>query len=206
MSEFDYHDTINSENYEKYFEKVCQLLKPNSVIVIDNASYHSRNDVNYSLSKWKKAQFQDWLTQHNIPFNSDDLRAELCLLCKRHRVDKTSKVIDNIAKKYGHEILRLPPYHCELNAIELIWADEKNYVARENKELTLNHVEELFRKGRAEISSTIFKNCVEHVKHVDESYWKTDRIVDAKLDKLEIALDVNDNDESEFSESDEKDD
>ena len=149
MSEFDYHDTINSENYEKYFEKVCQLLKPNSVIVIDNASYHSRNDVNYPLSKWKKAQFQDWLTKHNIPFNSDDLRAELWLLCKRHRVDKTSKVIDNIAKKYGYEILRLPPYHCELNAIELIWADEENYVARENKELTLNHVEELFRKRRA---------------------------------------------------------
>ena len=117
MSKFDYHDTINSENYEKYFEKVCQLLKPNSVIVTDNASYHSRNDVNYPFSKWKKAQFQDWLTQHNIPFNSDDLRAELWLLCKRHRVDKTSKVIDNIAKKYGHEILRLPPYHCELNAI-----------------------------------------------------------------------------------------
>ena len=39
MSEFDYHDTINSENYEKCFEKVCQFLKPNSVIVIDNASY-----------------------------------------------------------------------------------------------------------------------------------------------------------------------
>ena len=32
------------------------------------------------------------------------------------------------------EVLHLPPYHCELNAIELIWADEKNFVARENKE------------------------------------------------------------------------
>ena len=31
------------------------------------------------------------------------------------------------------------------------------------------------------------------------------RIVDAKSDKLEIALDVNDNDKSEFNESDEKD-
>ena len=37
---------------------------------------------------------------------------------------------------------------------------------------------------------------------VEESYWKTHRIVDAEL---EIALDVNDNDKSEFSESDEKD-
>ena len=35
--------------------------------------------------------------------------------------------------------------------------------------------------------------------------WKTHRTVDAELDKLEIALDVNDNDKSEFSESDEND-
>ena len=40
---------------------------------------------------------------------------------------------------------------------------------------------------------------------VEELYWKTDRFVDAKLDKLEIALDVNDNVKSEFNESDEKD-
>ena len=40
---------------------------------------------------------------------------------------------------------------------------------------------------------------------VEEPYWKTHRIVDAELDKSEIALDVNDNDKSEFSESDEKD-
>ena len=37
---------------------------------------------------------------------------------------------------------------------------------------------------------------------VEKPYWKTHRIVDAELDKLEIALDVNDNDKSEFSESD----
>ena len=43
------------------------------------------------------------------------------------------------------------------------------------------------------------------VLFVEESYWKTHRFVDAKLDKLEIALDVNDNDESEFTELDEKD-
>ena len=112
MSEFDYHNTINSENYEKYFEKVCQLLKPNSVIVIDNASYHSRNDVSYPLSKWKKAQFQDWLTQHNIPFNSDDLKAELWLLCKRH--PKLSTTLQrNMAMKfyvYHHIIANLMPY------------------------------------------------------------------------------------------------
>ena len=29
MTDFDYHDTINMEKYEKYFETVCKLLKPN---------------------------------------------------------------------------------------------------------------------------------------------------------------------------------
>ena len=52
---------------------------------------------------------------------------------------------------------------------------------------------------------TRFDRAEGKVFFVQEPYWKMHRIVDAKLDKLEIALDVNDNDKSEFSESDEKD-
>ena len=37
----------------------------------------------------------------------------------------------------------------------------------------------------------------ERYSFVEEPYWKTHRIVDAELDKLEIALDVNDNGKSE---------
>ena len=37
MHDFDSDDTINPESYEKYFENICKLLKPNSVIIIDNA-------------------------------------------------------------------------------------------------------------------------------------------------------------------------
>ena len=98
----------------------------------------------------EKSQFQDWLKDHKIPFRPDALRTELWMLCKIHRATNTSKVIDNIAIRYGHEVLRLPPYHCDFNAIELIWADEKNFVARENKEMTLESVKKtiLQAKGR----------------------------------------------------------
>ena len=51
MHDFDCHDTINTESYEKYFENICKLLKPNSVIIIDNASYHSRNAEDFPVSK-----------------------------------------------------------------------------------------------------------------------------------------------------------
>ena len=79
-------------------------------------------------------------------------------------MDKASKVIDNIAKKYGHKVIRLPPYHCDLNAIELIWADEKNYVACENRKMTLKSVEVLFRERRSQINAEKCKKCIKHVK------------------------------------------
>ena len=122
-----------------------RLLWVDSVIINDNASYHSRNAEDSPVSKLRKAQFQSWLTENKIPFKLDALRSELCTLCKKYRMDKTSKVIDNIAKKYGHEVIWLPPY-CDLNATELIWADEKNYVARENREMTRKSVEALFQE------------------------------------------------------------
>ena len=107
---------------------------------------------------------------------------------QKHRDEKISKVVENIAKKYGHEVLRLPPYHCELNAIELIWADEKNFVARENEELTIESVENLFRKKREEINSEVCKNCIKHVRRVEEKYWETDRIIDEKVNRFIISV------------------
>ena len=54
ITDFDYHYAINAERYEKYFETVCKLLKPNSVITIDNASYRLRNVDKFSSLKMEK--------------------------------------------------------------------------------------------------------------------------------------------------------
>ena len=42
------------------------------------------------------------------------------------------------------------------------------------------------------------QECIEHVKKVELSYWETDyRIIDQKMDKLEITLNTNE-DESDI--------
>ena len=42
--EEDYHDSMDGESYKCYFEKsICQNIPKLSVIVIDNAPYHSKN-------------------------------------------------------------------------------------------------------------------------------------------------------------------
>ena len=197
MEDFDYHESMNTENYEKYFEKVCSLLKPNSLIVIHNASYHSQNSEDYPISKWRKAQFQKWLSENNISFSPDALRSELWILCRRHLVEKTSKIVEEITKKYGHEVLRLPPYHCELNAVELIRGVEKNHVACENKSMTIEGVKKLFRKRRGEINKEICWNCIQHVHSVEDRYWEMDRIIDQKMGKLMLSV-GNSDDESDI--------
>lgn len=40
---------------------------------------------------------------------------------------------DTYAREKNIEVLRLPPYHCKLNPIEMIWGQVKGYVAGENK-------------------------------------------------------------------------
>ena len=90
MTDFDHQETINAERYEKYFETVCKLLKPNSVIIIDNASYYSRNVDNFPVAKWRKEQLRSRLKEKKVPA-VDALRSELWMLHKIHRAEKPQK-------------------------------------------------------------------------------------------------------------------
>ena len=165
--EEDYNDSMDGESSKCYFEKsICQNILKHSVIVIDNAPYHSKNTENYPTSKWRKQQFVDWLTEKNITFPDKAFRADLWTLVKSEREKFPDKVMETVANEYGHEILRLPSYHCELNLIELAWAAEKNYAEGENKDMSLDSVEKLFRKKREELPEDFWRKCVEHVKKI----------------------------------------
>ena len=114
---------------------------------------------------------------------------------------KTSKVIDNIAEWYGHEVLRLPQYHCDLNAIELIWADKKNFVAHDNNEMTLQSVETLLRKRREEIIAELCKK-LRRTCQTSRKFLLENRSIDQKMDKLEINLDSNEDESDMETDSD----
>ena len=40
----------------------------------------------------------------------------------------------------------------------------------------------------------LVKQCGDHVREVENSYWKIDRIIDEKMDKLEFSLEDSDHD------------
>ena len=124
--EQDYHDEMDHEKYENYFEtQICKNVSKNSALVIDNASYHSKYSEDHPKSTWKKLNIPNGLKKRKIPYAKDALRPTPWKLAKEKRENYPANRLEKIAYKYGHEIVRLPPYHCQLNPIELIWGIEK---------------------------------------------------------------------------------
>ena len=58
-------------------------------------------------------------------------KAKLHTLIKKH-TPAPVYVVDQILESHGHLGLRLPPYHANLNPIELIWGNLKGDYSRLN--------------------------------------------------------------------------
>lgn len=67
-------------------------------------------------------------------------------------------MIDEIAKVAYKTVVRLPPYHCELNPIELAWSSAKHYVRMNNTTYKLQDVRRLLEEGVDRVTPDIWKN------------------------------------------------
>ena len=66
-----------------------------------------------------------------MPFKAEMLRAQLLELARLNKPPSTY-TIDELLRSHGHEVLRLPPYHPDFNAIEMIWSQLKDMVRKNN--------------------------------------------------------------------------
>ena len=184
----DYHDEMNSEHFESWFrDQLVPNIPPDCLIVMDNASYHSRRQEFIPKMNSRKSVMIDWLTHHNIEFPEKALKRELLELIKGAHPEERY-AIDEIAKTFGHEVVCLPPYHCELNPIEMAWAQVKGYIKAKNSKFTLSHVKDLTYEGFSRIGKEDWSKLVEHTVKVEDKFWEMDSLHEEVIDEFVIEV------------------
>uniref|UniRef100_A0A6P7H373 Uncharacterized protein LOC114346429 n=1 Tax=Diabrotica virgifera virgifera TaxID=50390 RepID=A0A6P7H373_DIAVI len=149
----DYHDDMNHLNFMKYVRsQLLPNLPKNSVLVVDNASYHNVTMEKNVTSGSRKDIMVKWLQEKSIPFPVNLTKPELYKIIQVHKPRfPPVYVLDHELEQHGHKVLRLPPYHPELNPIEKIWALVKGRVASHNTTCNINDVENIRKKKFSEV-------------------------------------------------------
>lgn len=186
----DYHDNMNNDNYMKWVNnQLIPNLQPHSVLVIDNANYHNKQIDKAPTSNSRKEEMINWLTERNIVFEPSMLKPQLYKIIQQHKPRHVNYILDDILEKKGHSVLRLPPYHPDLNPIELIWADVKNHVASHNTTFKLCDVQKLCEEKFSSITTEDWISRCLHVKNVENEYASKEPAIDDIMEEFIINLD-----------------
>jgi len=93
-----------------------------------------------------------WLQSKGEQVDNTMLVVELLDQVKKLKPLYNNYVIDEMVKSNNKIVLRLPPYHCELNAIELAWAIVKKHFKDNNKTFKLQDIKHLLIEGVNKVS------------------------------------------------------
>lgn len=202
----DYHDNMNSELFEKWLEEnfLPKLERP-SLIIMDNARYHCRLSENVPNTSSRKEEIIDWLRHQNIEFPPHAFKCELFQYVKQYKA-KLPYAVDVMISNMGHEVLRLPPYHCIFNAIELIWAHckevyNKNMVSFQTHDH--NAVLNMWNHALESVTKKNWSDSIQHTENIIREFWRKENILDVVVQPLIINL--NDDSSSSDLDSDEED-
>ena len=138
----DYHGNFSSLLFDDLFTRICKNLQGmglnNCRIHLDGASYHFHKTAAKPAGNAKLEDLREWAKRPDVKAWLDKERRHLPDNPRRKDIEPHVKAyvrestwtIYAIAKQYGgHVIRKTPPYHCELQPIEKIWACVKNKVA-----------------------------------------------------------------------------
>jgi hypothetical protein len=189
----DYHTEMNLLHYQEWFGTIVKHLPQKSVVVIDRAPYHTAQDpeTKNPTNSWRKGDIIEWLKKNKIaPLDEHGHKTPYESLFKRDLIDlakpcfKAHKyIIDNVIQESGKDIKLVwtPVGHCELNAIELVWAWVKRRVATLNTTFKVKEVVQLVKKILQDVPQELWKNSVEHVKGVEKEYWEKDKLIEVQV-------------------------
>ncbi|XP_066969106.1 uncharacterized protein [Macrobrachium rosenbergii] len=198
VNDGDYHQQMNRFVFENWFKsQLLPNIPPSSVIVMDNASYHSVATDKPPTTADKKNTIKEWLIKKGADLTDDMQKCELLQLVKIHSA-RTEKeyVIDKLAREHGHRVVRLPLYHCQYNPIELIWGQVKNYVSQRNN-FKMADLRPLMQEAIQKVTKENWANAIKHVKKLQMEDSEGDDYVEHLMESFVIELRTSDDDDDD---------
>lgn len=182
----DYHEEMDAHNFEKWFAtKLLPNLPPKSVIIMDNASYHSRRKVSLPTRGTRdevKQQLQDmdfftFAKNKGRPMYYDVMTmSDIFQFLREFRPFFDKYAVDAMAAERNHTVLRLPPYHCIFNPIEMLWGYQKQELRKERSYRTIDEAQAACERHFAQIPTADLNGYFDHVKDLEQEYMRQEGI------------------------------
>ncbi|XP_050665072.1 uncharacterized protein LOC126965483 [Leptidea sinapis] len=190
---------MNKVNFNKWLrEKLIPNLPPQSIVVMDNASYHTVQVDKAPTMSSTKSEMQSWITSKGLSYLPTMLKAQLYEIIKEHKQLPVYEA-DVMLEENGHKVLRLPPYHCDLNPIELIWSVLKRRVAEKNVGQEANKIVHITEEEFATITAEEWNKECEHVIKMEDQYCADGPVIDSETERfiIEVGEDTDTSDDSD---------
>ncbi|KAJ4432283.1 hypothetical protein ANN_20901 [Periplaneta americana] len=169
----------------------------------DNAPYHciqvDKAPSPYAL----KGDMIEWLRKKGVECNETMRKSDLYKLILPLKPKEKTYRIDNMLSGSGHVVIRLPPYMCDLNAIELAWSKIKRIVRDTNVtgDLSLTKLRETTKNAIQEVTRQDWTGFCHHVANLEAEYWEKDGVVPDVIDQISINLNADSDSEAGGSDS-----
>lgn len=204
----DYHNNMNQENFENWFKtQLIPSLEEPSLLIMDNASYHSRYVEVIPCLSWTKRRLIEWVKMKGVAYPENAMKNQIWEIVSRE-LPKKEYHLDKYAEEYGHKVLRTPPYHCQYNAIEMVWSQSKRFYDTEILKTHSSPEEVLQTWSRAldNVSNTQWNNYVRHTENTISLDWEREKQIDTSdmeplIINTEESSDVSEDDSSLLDEN-----
>lgn len=181
----DYHQEL-SDHFHLWVRNILlPSFPPKTVLVINSTTYQNIQSQRIPNLDSNAEQMKQWLHFNNINFNENMLRPELHQIIKKHvsKFRKQKSIIEQLLTERGHSLLKLPSDHPDLNPIDLMWADVKNYVANRNTTFQVSSIKLLCQEYLRELEPETWLMRCDLVKNFEQQYLKSESTIDSEVEK-----------------------
>lgn len=162
----DYHGMFCHDYFVNWMDTLLQALENRGlagcIIVMDNAKYHKALPESTPKQGSRRAKMISAMKEYGLDIPDNATKAILWKILSKHIEVNVIPVIVEKARAKGHDVVFTPPYHSDLQPIELVWANVKGEVGRQySTETKFADIKPRLQRAFENVTSASVQGCID---------------------------------------------